>query len=93
MLVYFDYINLKLLSADVTSPQRYPKLDTQYKIKPFAHQLDAVKYFLNTDCGLLLDEPGLGKTASIIHLAEELREQEGLEHCLIICGINSLKGN
>lgn len=32
-------------------------------------------------------------TTSMIYLAEELQQQKGLEHCLIICGINTLKAN
>lgn len=32
-------------------------------------------------------------TLQMIYLAEELKEQKGLEHCLIICGINTLKQN
>ena len=42
---------------------------------------------------MLLDSPGLGKTLQMIYLAEELKEQKGLEHCLIVCGINTLKSN
>ena len=35
-----------------------------------------------------------GKTKTqMIYLAEELKAQKGLEHCLIICGINALKSN
>ena len=29
----------------------------------------------------------------MIYFAQELKEQKGLEHCLIICGINTLKAN
>ena len=32
-------------------------------------------------------------TIQMIYLAEELKAQKGLEHCLIICGINTLKAN
>ena len=42
---------------------------------------------------MLLDQQGLGKTLTMISLAEKLREREGIEHCLIICGVNSLKYN
>lgn len=42
---------------------------------------------------MLLDQPGLGKTNSAIYLAEELKAQKGLQHCLIICGVNTLKAN
>lgn len=36
---------------------------------------------------------GLGKTLQIITLARYRKEHEGLKHCLIICGVNSLKFN
>ena len=36
---------------------------------------------------------GLGKTLQLITLARYRKEHQGLKHCLIICGINSLKWN
>ena len=41
---------------------------------------------------MLLDM-GLGKSMCIIHLARWLKKNRGLKHCLIICGINTLKSN
>ena len=64
-----------------------------FKIKPYKHQIEAIDYGLNTNSWLLLDDCGLGKTISMIYLAEELKRLESLEHCLIICGVNSLKYN
>lgn len=64
-----------------------------FKIKPFDHQISAINYGLNTESWLLLDDCGLGKTISIIYLAEELSRLDNLEHCFIICGVNSLKYN
>ena len=65
-----------------------------YKVKPYQHQIDAVEYGYNRDGGwLLLDDCGLGKTVSMIYLAEILKKQEKLEHCFIICGVNGLKFN
>lgn len=62
-------------------------------IIPFKHQLEAVEYGLNHNKWFLLDVPGLGKTASLQLLAEELYRQGKIEKCLIVCGINSLKRN
>ena len=59
----------------------------------FQHQKEAVEYGLNNSKWLLLDAPGLGKSASLIILAEELYNQGKIEHCLIVCGINTLKRN
>lgn len=65
----------------------------EYKVKPFKHQLEGIEYGINHDSWLLLDDQGLGKTLQMIYLAEYLHKYEGLEHCLIICGVNSLKFN
>ena len=66
----------------------------KFKLKPYKHQMDAIEYGVSRDCGwMLLDEMGLGKTAIMIYMAEVLRERENLEHCFIICGVNSLKYN
>lgn len=64
-----------------------------YKLKPFPHQIEAIQYGLNHDNFLLLDAPGLGKTKSTLHLAQELKRRGEIDHCLIICGLNSLKMN
>ena len=65
-----------------------------FKVKPFQHQLDAISYGINRDNGWILgDDCGLGKTASIIFLAQMLQKKEKLKHCLVICGINSIKYN
>lgn len=89
-LVYIDDITLEL-EPDNKENELVPKLD--YKTKPYQYQLDGIKYLLNNPNSLLLDAPGLGKTLQVIYTAEELRKQQGIEHCLIICGINSLKTN
>lgn len=89
-LVYIDSINLKLFdnkNKEVILPC------LEYKTKPFDYQLEAIKYGLNHNKWLLLDEMGLGKTKTLINLAEELRAQKHIKHCLVICGIASLKTN
>lgn len=42
---------------------------------------------------MLLDAPGLGKTLTTICLAEELKAKYNIEHCLVVCGLNTLKTN
>lgn len=70
------------------------KIDpAKLKTKPFNYQLDGINYGLNHDKWLLLDAPGLGKTLQVIYIAESLKKQNLIEHCLIICGINTLKYN
>ena len=91
-LTYFDDITL-IIDESMTScePQRNSVLT--HVTAPFSYQLDGINYGLNHDKWLLLDQMGLGKTLQIIYIAEELKVQENLEHCLIICGLNTLKSN
>lgn len=90
-LVYIDDISLSLIEEKPAVEDQHLTLD--YKLKPFKHQEEAILFGLQHNRWLLLDSPGLGKTASIIHLAEELKAQRGLEHCLIICGLATLRAN
>lgn len=66
-----------------------------FKMRPFSHQIDAVNYGLNPahERWLLLDSMGLGKTNEIIWLAETLKRRGKIDHCLIICGVDSLRQN
>ena len=59
----------------------------------YDYQLEGVKYGVNHYNWLLLDEQGLGKTLESIVLARYLKEHNNLKHCLIVCGVNSLKWN
>lgn len=82
----------------VLKPDEDKREDIQYKLKefktkPFKYQLEGINYGLNHDNWLLLDAPGLGKTLQLIYLAEELKDRYNIEHCFIICGINTLKTN
>lgn len=91
-LSVFDDINIKLyteekhlISSDITR--------LNYKLKPFKHQEEAITFGLEHDRFLLLDDMGLGKTASIIHIAEERKARGQIKHCLVVCGIATLRGN
>ena len=91
-LTKFD--NVKFLKYIKNEKNNIIKCDiSKFKIKPFDHQIKAINYGINSNGWLLLDDCGLGKTISIIYLAEELARLENLEHCFIICGVNSLKYN
>lgn len=65
----------------------------QFKTKPFSHQSEGFEYGLLNDRWLLGDEQGLGKTKQVIDIAVAKKLQFGYHHCLIICGVNSLKWN
>lgn len=90
LCVYGD-IEFRPLHIIEPTPIEY-KLQ-EYKTQPFKHQLEAIQYGLNHSSWLLLDAPGLGKTLSMICLAQELKQRENINHVLIICGLNSLKTN
>jgi len=66
-----------------------------FSFKPFPHQVDAINYGLDPQHRkwLLLDSMGLGKTLEIIGLAETLHRRGEIEHCLVICGVDSLRQN
>ena len=102
-LTFLDEINLSLLDTpesgefhfgrqfDLTPLSEIEKVS--FKMKPFEHQLEAINYGLAHEKWLLLDSMGLGKTNSIIWLAETLKRRGLIDHCFIICGVNSLKQN
>lgn len=102
-LTFLDEIQLRLLntpeSGDFRAATQFdlkPLSKTEevsFKMKPFDHQLEAINYGLSREKWLLLDSMGLGKTNSIIWLAETLKRRGIIDHCFIICGVNSLKQN
>ena len=86
-----DQINLQLQEYKDNETVNYTL--QKYPTKPFSYQEEGIQFGLNHDKWLLLDAPGLGKTLQLTYLAQELKERQGLQHCLIICGINTLKTN
>jgi SNF2 family DNA or RNA helicase len=102
-LTFLDDIPLRLLDTPESGEFHFgrqfnldPLSETEkvsFKMKPFEHQLDAINYGLAHEKWLLLDSMGLGKTNSIIWLAETLKRRGIIDHCFIICGVNSLKQN
>lgn len=91
-LTYFDDLDIELIN-NIPNVQNN-EFDSIESFTPlFPHQVEGIKYFLKNKKGLLLDQPGLGKSLQGIIIARELKKKENLEHCLIICGINSLKQN
>lgn len=75
------------------SLMQYIPDEYKFKTSPFPHQVEGVQFGLNRDTWILGDEQGLGKTKQIIDLASILKQQNNIKHCLIICGVNSLKSN
>lgn len=67
--------------------------DYIFKTKPFAHQIDGVRFGLNKKKFLLCDDQGLGKTKQIIDFVGCLEKTYKINKVLIVCGVNSLKYN
>lgn len=89
----YDDIELNLLSEKQVKNEEI--LLSNFKTQPFPYQLDGIRYGLQKghEQWLLTDAPGLGKSLQILYIAQELKKQKKIEHCLIICGINTLKTN
>lgn len=66
---------------------------TNFKTTPYQYQLQGIQFGLTHDKFLLLDAPGLGKTLQICYIAQERWRRHEVSHCLIICGVNTLKYN
>lgn len=102
-LTFLDDIQLRLLDSPESGEFHFNKNfnlkplseieKISFKMKPFEHQLEAINFGLDKEKWLLLDSMGLGKTNSIIWLAETLKRRGIIDHCFIICGVNSLKQN
>ena len=90
-LTYFDDITLLVLDEEEVKTSIKPQLE--YKTKPFEYQMEDIEFGLNNDKFYILSDPGLGKTLESIYIAEELHAKGEIEHCLIICGIASLRDN
>ena len=92
LLTNYDSLNLNFL-PDACKKEDITYELSNFKTTPYSYQKEGINFGLNTPKWLLLDQPGLGKTIQMIYLAQELKKRENIEHCLIICGINTLKHN
>lgn len=65
----------------------------KFKTKAFEHQLQGIDYGLSHNKWLLADEQGLGKSKQVIDIAIIKKLSLNYKHCLIVCGVNTLKWN
>ena len=89
----YDNIELKLLEEKKEENQIININYNDYKYKPFPYQKEGIEYGLMHDKWLLLFDMGLGKTSVTLYIANEFKKQGKIEHCLVICGVSSLKNN
>ena len=99
-LTFIDDIVLKLINVPeiqtISKTDLTPEEVEAFKYTPFKHQVEAINYGLSRTAGngwLLLDSMGLGKSLSMMYLAETLHRRGLIDHCLIICGVASLRQN
>lgn len=78
---------------DAEQPTASLPTSFKFKTQPFAHQIEGLNYGVEFDKFLLGDEQGLGKTKQVIDIAVAKKMMHGYKHCLIVCGVNSLKWN
>lgn len=98
-LTFFDEITLQLQPDSLEMKMDHFHLTEDevlsFKFKPFQHQVEGVNFGLDPERPkwLLLDSMGLGKTNEIIMYAEILKKRGLIDHCMIICGVDSLRQN
>lgn len=102
-LTFYDDIQLQLLDTPKDGKFHFNKKHNleplseiekiSFNAKPFDHQLEAVDFLLQQENSLLLDGCGVGKSLEMILFAETLKRRGLIDHCLVITGIASLRGN
>lgn len=93
-LYNIDEITIRFIKESPGIPKKEIKLNyNTYKTMPFKYQEEGIIFGLSRDKCLLLDAPGLGKTLQTTLIAQERKQRGLINHCLIICGLNSLKFN
>ena len=98
-LTFIDEIQLQLLpDLPASKTDRFHLTQDEilsFRFKPFEHQVEGVNFGLDPERPkwLLLDSMGLGKTNEIIMYAEVLKSRGLIDHCMIICGVDSLRQN
>lgn len=98
-LTFYDEITLQLQPDKEEMKTDHFQLTEDevlsFKFKPFQHQIEGVNFGLDPQRPkwLLLDAPGIGKTNEIIMYAEVLKKRGLIDHCMIICGVDSLRQN
>lgn len=86
----YDYIKVH----EYPEPEliyEYPPAD--WKTQPYEHQRKAYDFGMQRERFMIADQQGLGKSMESIVIAEGKKKQFGYKHCLVICGVNTLKWN
>lgn len=86
-------ITFEITNEDIVPAKEELPVDYHFKTTPMKHQIEGIQYGLEHSRFLLGDDMGLGKSKQIIDLACIRKQNLGIKHCLIVCGVNSLKWN
>ena len=93
-LTKLDDITLSLRNQENQDFQPLTKDEiSEFKIKPYQHQITAINFMLQKGRTLLLDGCGVGKSLQIMLYAQILKKRGIIQHCLIITGIAGLRAN
>lgn len=87
-----DYDHDKAHEYDV-SERIFDYPEANWKTKPYQHQIEAYDFGMSRSRFLIADQQGLGKSMEAIVIAEGKKRQFGYKHCLVVCGVNTLKWN
>lgn len=79
--------------VSLEKPQAKMPKGFEFKTKPYEHQIEGFNFGLTHDKWLLGDDMGLGKTKQVIDIAVAKKLERDYKHCLIVCGVNSVKWN
>ena len=75
-LCFYDEINLSLYKSENQEIKQEPNLNIDFKLKPYEHQLETIRYGIDHNKWLMLLDMGLGKSMCIIHLARWLKKNK-----------------
>lgn len=87
-----DYDYVKAYEYDA-SEKIFDYPEANWKTKPYQHQIEAYDFGMSRSKFLIADQQGLGKSMEAIVIAEGKKRHFGYKHCLVICGVNTLKWN
>lgn len=73
--------------------EKHYTLPKGLKTKLYKYQEEDFNELMNFDKYLLLNDQGTGKTLITIALALKRKELGQVKHCLIVCGVNTIKFN
>ena len=73
--------------------EKHYELPKGIKTDLYEHQVIGFNEMMNFNKFLLLDSQGLGKSLEVITVALKRKELNKIKHCLIVCGVNSIKFN